>query len=123
MDYRAGLTVFMSDSGGFSLLVLLPSLRFDRSESIEDSLDDHIVESFLVAGEVCRMESGGDDAVTVKYGLTVAEVVATAQFLIAFHLLAPLGIVGQHLLVGEHEFPYIIGYGVLLGEWIGNQFF
>lgn len=77
-------------------------------EGIDDALDYEVVEFLLVAGEVCGMQSGGDDTETVIDAFPVAEIMASGGSA-CFYCLAPPAVIAQGVYVAEHCFPYSTG--------------
>ena len=67
-----------------------------RHESLDDTLDDEIIEFLFVTAQSDRMQSRGDYAVAVVAGLAIAEVVAAANCVDLFGLCSPYRVITPH---------------------------
>ena len=94
------------------LLAFATTVYDIRSKCLDNSLDNEVVEQFLVPAQVCGMKSGGDDTHTVVFGFTQTEVVPVGGYAV-LDALAPLDIVAEDFQILLHQSAYTAGDGVL----------
>ena len=94
------------------LLAFATTVYDIRSKCLDYSLDNEVVEQFLVPAQVCRMQSGGHDTHTVVLGFTQTEVVPVGGYA-ALDALAPLDVVAEDFQILFHQAAYTAGDGVL----------
>ena len=99
------------------LLAFATTVSDIRSKCLDNSLDNEVVEQFLVPAEVCGMKSGGDDAHAVVLGFAQTEVVAVGGYA-ALDALAPLDVMAEDFQILLHQTAYTAGDGVLESDWI-----
>ena len=83
-----------------------------RSKCLDNSLDNEVVEQFLVPAEVCGMQSGCHDTHAVVLGFAQTEVVAVGGYA-APDALAPFDIVAEDFQILLHQAVYTAGDCVL----------
>ena len=109
--------LFLTIVAPFSAGLLLGG---SKCEGVDDTLDDKVVEFFLVVAEVCGMQPCCHYSVTIVKVLLQAEVVTAGGFPFAYGF-APLAVVAENLDVAAHEFPYSLRDGVLGNHRIGYE--
>ena len=94
------------------LLAFATTVSDIRSKCLDYSLDNEVVEQFLVPAQVCGMQSCGDDTHTVVFGFAQTEVVPVGGYAV-LDALAPPDVVAEDFDIFLHQSAYTAGDCVL----------
>lgn len=98
-------------------LFLFRAFTGQGHESLDDTLDDEIVEFLLVTAQTDRMQSSGYDAVAVVGRLAMTEIVASADCLDLSGHCSPYRVILQHTHILLHLTAYGLWHCVLVQRW------